>query len=313
MLASSTTHGEAAYAAERAPAHDHACDEVPELQRLLGGLIELTKPRLSSLVVATAGVGCALAGPPRLDALLITVIGTALSGGGANALNQCLEVGSDAHMARTAARPLPSGRLPLWLAVVWGLALVIAGAAVLALASVLAAGLAILVAALYALVYTPLKQRTPSCTLVGAVCGALPPMIGWAVAADALAPAAWVLFGILFVWQIPHFLAIDWYYRLDYARGGHRMLSHVDPTGALTGRQAVLWTQTLIPLSLLAVPMGLGGWLYAGGALLLGLGFLYLSLRLNRERTAEAARRLFLGSLVYLPLLLGLLALDPTR
>jgi protoheme IX farnesyltransferase len=280
---------------------------------VLRGLLELTKPRLSSLVVASAGVGCALAGPLRLDALLITLAGTSLTGGAANAFNQCLEVGSDAQMSRTAARPLPSGRLPLWLAVSFALLLLVAGALLLALRSPLAAGLSLLTTALYALVYTPLKRRTPSCTLVGAVCGALPPLIGWAVATDALSPASWVLFGILFTWQIPHFLAIDWYHRADYARGGHRMLSHLDPTGALSGRQALLWTQALVPISLLAVPMGLGGWLYASGALLLGLAFLHLAVRLGRERTSEAARALFLGSLAYLPLLLGLLALDPTR
>lgn len=279
----------------------------------LGALVELTKPRLASLVVLTALAGSALAEPVGLETLLVAGLGTALSGGGANALNQCLERGSDAHMARTAGRPLPSGRLPLWLAAGWSLLLIAGGAGLLAARSLLAAALAVLVALLYAFVYTPLKRRTPSCTLVGAVCGALPPMIGWAAAVDRLDPVAWILFGILFAWQIPHFLAIDWYHREDYARGGHRMLSHVDPTGALTGRQAILWTQALIPVTLLAVPLGLGGWLYAGGALLLGLVFLHLAVRLGRERSREAARRLFLASLVYLPALLGLLALDPTR
>jgi protoheme IX farnesyltransferase len=144
------------------------------------------------------------------------------------------------------------------------------------------------------------------------VCGAIPPMIGWAASRGQLDPGAWALFGILFVWQIPHFLAIDWFHRDDYARGGFKMISSIDPTGGLTGRLAVLYTAALLPLSIMATVVGLGGVLYVAGALALGLMFLALSVSLWWTRSREAARRLFLGSLVYLPLLLGLLAVDPT-
>lgn len=288
------------------------------LERLPGGdvaaaLLELTKPRLSGLVVVTAMAGTALAGSTDPLLYLWVALGTFLCSGAASAMNQLLEAGTDARMSRTATRPIPSGRLPGWVAASWAILLLAAGGSLLCeLGSPLASGLAMLVAVLYVLVYTPLKQRTPSCTLVGAVCGAIPPLIGWSAVTGDLTPPASVLFGILFVWQIPHFLAIDWFHREDYARGGHRMLSHLDPTGGLTARQSVLWAQALVPVSLLAVPLGLAGWLYAVGALALGVWFLRRALRMARERSREAARSLFLTSLVYLPALLLLLVGDPT-
>jgi heme o synthase len=275
---------------------------------------ELSKVRLSSLVLLTAAFGFLLA-PGAVDWALFawTMVGTALCAFGANALNQCAECPWDERMERTRARPLPSGRLGSAEALVVSLLMVASGGALLvAFANVLAATLAVSVALIYVLLYTPSKRRTSLCTQVGAVCGAIPPMIGWAAARGALDPGAWVLFAILFVWQIPHFLAIDWFHRDDYARGGFRMISSVDPTGALTGRLAVLYCMALVPLSLMAVVVGLGGVLYLAGALALGLAFLGLGVALNVSRTREAARRLFLASLVYLPLLLSLLALDPT-
>lgn len=276
---------------------------------------ELSKWRLSSLVLLTTAVGFYLGetGPVRLDLLAWTLLGTALCAFGACALNQWAEGSRDERMDRTRERPLPSGRVGRGEALVVASAMVaLGGGALAAFVNVLAAGLAVLVALLYFALYTPLKLRSSLCTQVGALCGAIPPMIGWAGARDALDPGAWVLFSILFVWQIPHFLAIDWFHRADYERGGFCMISGVDPSGRLTGRLTVLYCLALVPLTLMAVVVGLGGYLYLAGALALGLAFLGLGTALHLTRTQAAARRLFVASLVYLPLLLGLLVLDPT-
>jgi protoheme IX farnesyltransferase len=276
---------------------------------------ELSKLRLSLLVVVTTAVGFLLArsGPLDLGLFLATTIGTALCSFGACALNQWAECPWDQRMDRTRTRPIPSGRVGRGEALAVSLGCIGAGGgALLAFVNALAAGLALGVAVLYVVLYTPLKQRSSLCTQIGAVCGAIPPMIGWVGARGALEPGAWVLFAILFVWQIPHFLAIDWFHREDYARGGFRMISSVDPTGALTGRLTVLYSLALVPLSLMAAIVGLGGYLYVAGAVALGLAFLALGVRLHWTRTNEAARRVFVGSLLYLPLLLGLLVLDPT-
>lgn len=281
----------------------------------LGAYAELSKVRLSSLVIVTTAVGFVLAEPGAVRAglLLWALLGTTLCAFGASALNQWAEGGLDLRMDRTRGRPIPSGRVGSNEALLVGLGLVAAGGGLLvAQVNVLSAGLAVLVAALYFLLYTPLKQRSSLCTQVGAVCGAIPPMIGWAASRGALDPGAWVLFAILFVWQIPHFLAIDWFYRVDYARGGFRMISAVDPTGRLTGNLTVIYSLALVPISLMAVVVGIGGYLYLAGALTLGLCFLVLGVALHLTRSQDAARRLFLGSLLYLPMLLGLLVLDPT-
>ncbi len=280
-------------------------------------LVEMTKWRLSSLVAVTTAAGFVLAAqsaPLEVALLSATLVGTLLAAFGANALNQCLEVPLDRSMERTRGRPLPSGRVTLRQAVAWGAALLAGGVGVLAAtAGWLPAALALLVGVLYVGAYTPLKQRTSVNTLVGAVCGAIPPMIGWAAVTGGLEPGAWILFGILFLWQIPHFLAIDWFHRDDYRRGGFCMASSVDPSGGFSGHHAVLYCLTLVPVSALAPAVGLGGWLYLVGALVLGSAFFGLGLVLWVTRTRAAARGLFLGSLAYLPLLLGLLVLDPTR
>lgn len=276
---------------------------------------ELSKFRLSLLVVVTTAVGFLLArtGPFDLGLFLATTLGTALCSFGACALNQWAECPWDQRMDRTRTRPIPSGRVGRGEALAVSVVCLVAGAgALLAFVNALAAGLAVGVAVLYVVLYTPLKQRSTLCTQVGAVCGAIPPMIGWVGARGALEPGAWVLFAILFVWQIPHFLAIDWFYRADYERGGFRMISSLDPTGVLTGRLTVLYSLALVPLSLMATIVGLGGYLYVAGALALGVGFLALGVRLHWTKSNEAARRVFVGSLLYLPLLLGLLVLDPT-
>lgn len=284
---------------------------------LAGAYLELVKARLSGLVAFTAGVGALLAGShtglPAGAQVAWSLLGVTLAAFGANALNQWLESPFDSRMARTCGRPLPSGRVSPRGAFLFATLLVLAGAAVLAATGgALPAGLTLLVAALYVLAYTPLKRRTSLNTLVGAVVGALPPMIGWAAVTGRLDPGAWALGAILFAWQIPHFLAIDWIHRADYERGGYRMLSDVDPTGRLTGFLAVLYALALLPASLSASLAGLGGWLYPPGAVGLGLLFAGLTVAFSRRRDQASARRVFLASLVYLPLLLGLLALDPT-
>jgi len=276
---------------------------------LLGDLLTLTKPRLNFLVVATTMAGFYL-GAERVDLVLLfhAVVGTALVAGGAAALNEVLERDTDALMRRTRRRPLPDGRLATSTAA--GFAAVISAAGILQLwlgANGLAAGVALATLVTYAFVYTPLKRRTSLSTLVGGVPGALPPMIGWAAATDSLSLGAWVLFAIVFLWQMPHFLAIAWLCREDYARAGLPMLPVVEPDGRSTSQQVVLYATVLVPVSLLPTLVGLAGRAYFVGAALLGLAFLALGARFALRRNNEAARRLFLGSISYLPLLWGLL------
>ena len=214
-------------------------------------------------------------------------------------------------MERTRGRPLPSGRLSPDSALAFGVLCSTAGLLALALGvNLLAAALAAATLVSYLFIYTPLKPRTALCTLVGAVPGALPPLIGWAAARGELGLAAWPLFFILFLWQLPHFLAIAWTWREDYARAGFRMLPVLDPEGGSTGRQIVLYCLALIPVSLLPAAMGSFGWLYFLTALAGGLGFLACGLATARTRSAPSARRLFFASILYLPLLLTTMTLD---
>ena len=281
----------------------------------LAACVEMTKYRLSSLVVVTAGAGYLLADPEGAFAwgvFLVALVGTTLAAFGANVLNQCLEVERDRQMERTAQRPIPSGRLTRAEGTLWGVSLLVVGTALLiAGVNLLAAFLAFLVAALYVGVYTPLKPRTSLNTLVGAVCGAIPPMIGWVARTGEISGGAWLLFAILFAWQIPHFLAIDWYYKDDYKAGGFCMASSVDGTGRFSAQQAVVYCLALLPISLLGPLAGLGGTIYAAGAVLLGTAFLALAVKWMIQRTRRDARQLFFASLAYLPLLLGLMVLDP--
>ncbi len=278
----------------------------------VGVLLELSKARLSALVLLTTLVGYMLAGSDAsLANVLATLVGTALAAFGANALNQCIEADRDARMNRTRRRPLPSGRLsPRW---AWSYALSVAAAGPLLLAAAvgpLPAALAALCELIYVFAYTPLKVRTPLNTLVGAVCGAIPPMIGWSAATGRLELGAWVLAAILFCWQIPHFLALAWLYRDDYRAGGFRMLPEVDPAGRLTGGAALLYSLGLLAVSLLLHPLGIVGPLYVAGATLLGLLLIGGSVWLWMQRTHTSARRLFLASVIYLPLLLALMVFD---
>ena len=281
----------------------------PQASARAADFLALTKPRLNLLVVATTLAGYYL-GAERFDPGLLTstVVGTALVAGGATAFNQIFERNTDALMRRTRTRPLPGGRMRVVTAVWFALALSLGGLALLAVgANRLAAGVAAATLLSYALVYTPLKSKTSLSTLVGGVPGGLPAMIGWAAATNTLSAEAWVLFAIVFLWQMPHFLAIAWLCREDYARAGLPMLPVVEPDGRSTGRQVVLYASVLVPVSLAPTLVGLAGRVYFGGALILGLIFLGFAVQFARQRTNDTARRLFLGSISYLPLLWGLM------
>jgi heme o synthase len=272
--------------------------------------VELAKPRITVMVVFTALVGfvTASADSPWTLVLAAALAGTGLVAAGASVLNQVMERDTDALMLRTRMRPIPSGRVSPGEARAFGL-LLTAGGLVLLLGAcgLLAAAVAFTTWASYLFAYTPLKRRTSLATLVGAVPGALPPVIGWAAARGRLDPGAFILFAILFLWQIPHFLAIAWLYRDDYARAGFPMLPVLDREGTLAGRQAVLHSLALLLVSLAPVVAGLAGPIYLAGAFLLGVALTLFALRLARARDLVAARALFLASLVYLPTLSCLL------
>jgi protoheme IX farnesyltransferase len=268
--------------------------------------VALTKPRLNVLVVATSAAGYYLGARTGTDPLAMAsaVGGTALVAGGAAVLNQVYERDTDALMRRTRMRPLPDGRVPPTDATLFGLALSAAGLGLLATrANLLAASLAIATLVIYLTVYTPMKRRTPLATLVGAVPGALPPLIGWTASHGAISMGGVALFAIVFFWQIPHFMAIAWLYRDDYGKAGFPMLPVVEPEGRRTGRQAVMYALALVPVSLVPAIVGVSGMVYAGIALILGIALFWLAVQFATARTDEAARRLFLGSITYLPLL----------
>lgn len=275
--------------------------------------LELTKPRITFLVTLTALVGFVAASPGVVSGpdLVAALLGTALVAGGASVFNMILERDTDARMRRTQSRPIPSGRLRPLEAGVFGAALTLAGLAeLLWLSHPLAAGVAFATWASYVFIYTPLKRVTSLSTLVGAVPGALPPVIGWAAARGTLDPGAFVLFAILFLWQIPHFLAIAWIYRDDYERGGLPMLPVLDREGRVTGRQAVANTLALLLVSLGPVAAGMAGRVYLVGAVVLGLGATAVALRAAVLRTQAAARGLFLASVLYLTGICALLLLN---
>jgi protoheme IX farnesyltransferase len=284
---------------------------LPLCRSRLADYLELTKPRVAVLVLFTvaAGVWLGSAGAADLVCLVHAVLATGLIAGGASALNQLLERHSDALMRRTESRPLPAGRLQPAEVLVFGLALGVGG--LVYLAAAVRQPLAVLVAAFtflsYVFLYTPLKRRTSLNTLVGAVPGALPPVIGWTAARGELGPGALVLFLILFIWQVPHFLAIAWIYREDYARAGLVMLPGLDATGAVTGRQMTIYSLTLLPVSLLPVLVGVAGTGYLIAAIALGLAFLASVLGFLHEANNAQARQVLRASLIYLPLLLAFL------
>jgi protoheme IX farnesyltransferase len=273
----------------------------------------LVKPRVNALVVATTFGGYYLGAGSALNAgtLVNTVAGTFLVAAGAAALNQVFERDTDALMRRTRHRPLPDGRVLPASAAAFAVLLTTVGLAeLLTGANLLAAAVAAVTFGTYVFVYTPLKRHSSLATLVGGIPGGLPPVIGWAAARGTVSLEAWVLFAIVFLWQMPHFLAIAWMCRDDYARAGFPMLPVVEPDGRSTAAQIVLYGAALVPVTVLPAALGMAGPVYLAAALALGLLFLTLGLRFARRRERETARLLFLGSVAYLPLLWAIMLID---
>lgn len=278
--------------------------------------LELTRPRIAVMVLFTVGLGALLAAPtaPDLAVLFHVVLGTGLVAAAASVLNQFLERGTDARMRRTENRPLPAGRVHPAEALALGVLLGAGGILYLLVSlrqpwtPLIASGTLVS----YVALYTPAKRRTTLNTLLGAVPGALPPVIGWsAMTGGSVGALGWVLFLVMFLWQVPHFLAIAWIHREDYARAGLRMLPCLDPRGTATGRQMVLYCLTLLPVGLLPATMGAAGLFYVFGTLALGIHFLGTALEFLGRPDNATARRVLVASLIYLPLFFGLLFLDP--
>ncbi len=279
----------------------------------IGDLVELVKARLTLLVLLTTAVGFYLGAddPINYAALLHAVLGTAGAAAGAAALNQWWEYNLDAMMQRTRSRPVPAGRMRPRGALVLGAALSIFGVAYLAfVCNALSAALAAITIIIYIFAYTPLKRVSTFNTALGAVPGALPPMIGWAAARGTLNAGAWMLFAILFFWQLPHFFAIAWMYRDDYARAGFQMISSEDRTGERSASQSVFFCMILFIVAGLPAFLGIATVFYLLAELILGAVFLAAAMRFLKTRTRADARRLFLTSIIYLPLLLGALVLS---
>ena len=286
-----------------------------ERRRVATDLFALTKPRVVLMVLVTTLVGFYVGSPGPLDfgRLVHAIVGTALAAAGTLALNQYLEREVDGRMSRTRMRPLPDGRIEPLEALAFGALVTVAGLAYSVIAVGPLAGLVTLATTvLYLFAYTPLKLRTPFCMIVGAVPGALPPVTGWVAARGEFGAGAWILFSILFLWQLPHTLAIARLYRDDYARAGVRVLPVVDPDGDSTERQIVIGCLALLAAGLLPAVSGLAGVAYFTGALLLGLVFLAFGMAQAVAPSTAAARRVLFASLLYLPALLVLLALDKT-
>jgi len=277
-------------------------------------LADLFKARLTALVLLTTLVGYYMGRRSNpVDGVLLfhTLLGTGLLACGAAALNQYLERRWDTQMRRTARRPLPAGELQPLTALFIGACVSVIGMIWLSLkVNTLTGFLGALTLASYLFVYTPLKRLTPLNTLIGAVPGALPPLMGWTAACDEVTAAGWSLFAILLFWQLPHFLAIAWMYRDEYAGAGFVMLPAVDPTGEKTGRQAVCHTFGLLPISLAPFVFQIAGEIYLMGATILGMAFLWSAIQFSRQLDRGSARKLFFASILYLPLLLGLLVFD---
>ncbi|MEE8129692.1 MAG: heme o synthase [Vicinamibacterales bacterium] len=286
---------------------------LPASPTRVADFLALTKPRLNSLVVVTAGVGFYLGSTGALDlvTLLHAVLGSALVAGGAAAFNQVSERDIDETMERTRRRPIPAGRIQPSEARMFATVLAVVGTAELALATNWLATVVALVALVsYVAIYTPLKRWTPWATLVGAVPGALPPMIGWAAARGELNAGAWVLFCIVFLWQLPHFHALAWMYREDFRRANIPLVAVLDRDGSRTSTHALVYTIALLPISLTPAAVALSGGLYVIGASAAGIAFLFLAVRFALRHSADRARALFLGSLIYLPVLWSLLVVE---
>ena len=275
--------------------------------------LELTKPRITALILICTAVGysfgCGASFRPLM--LLYALVGTALLASGTSALNQWYEADSDGRMHRTRGRPIPAGRMKRSHGFVFGVLVSAAGFAELWLqTNTLTAVLGLFTLLSYLFVYTPLKRHTPLCTTLGAVPGAMPPLIGYAAASGCLDWPALTLFAILFIWQFPHFYAIAWMYRDDYARAGIQMLPVIEPNGESTATRIVACSVLLIPISLLPRLLGMSGSIYASAAVAAGLGLIYFGVRLGRERTSLRARHVLLASVLYLPALFAVMVLD---
>ncbi|MDG2292786.1 MAG: heme o synthase [Phycisphaerales bacterium] len=283
------------------------------LQELPATYGALTKVRLSMLVVVTTGVGFIMASVGPLDwwTLFWTVVGTMACACSANGLNQVVEVRRDTLMDRTKNRPMPSGAISRQHG--WIVAVILGYLGLCALVffvNLAAAGLSLLTMLIYVLLYTPMKLRTTLNTLVGAVVGAIPPLIGWVATGSELSIGAWILAALLFVWQLPHFLALAWLYRDDYDRAGFKMLPGVTGGEHITCEVVLLTTMLLIPLGVTATMIGMTGTAYAIFAIIMGIGWSMLAFTFFRRRDRGSARRVFLASLLYLPLLLGVMIAD---
>ena len=279
----------------------------------LAAFSELTKPRITFLVSLTAMAGFCMGSAGGIDyvKLLNMSIGIALLSSGLSTLNQYLERDLDGLMRRTQGRPLPTGKLSPTEAAMFGISLSAVATTYLAIfINPLSALLGLATFASYLFVYTPLKTKTTLSTVFGAFPGAMPPLIGWVAARGRIGVEAWILFAILFLWQFPHFLAIAWMYRDDYARAGIRMLPVVEPEGRVTGQQIITYTLLLVPVSLLPVAVGISGQIYLFGAVVLGIGFLFFSAKAALVRTTWQARKLLLASVLYLPALFALMVLN---
>jgi protoheme IX farnesyltransferase len=295
------------------PTMETAQAEQRPTRRRVVDFLSLTRPRVVLMVLVTTFVGFSLGsqGAPDWFRLLKTLFGMALAAGGTAALNQYLERDVDRKMARTRLRPLPDGRLKPPEALAFGVAITACGLLALTLLVDPLSGLITAISVVsYLFLYTPLKRKSPLCTLIGAIPGALPPVAGWAATRGELGIEAWVLFAILFLWQIPHSLAIAWLYRNDYAQAGFRLLSVIDPDGRSMGRPIVSHCLALLIVGILPTVIGLTGSVYFVAAFVLGIAFLGCGVGLAVCRSAKAARRLLHASLVYLPVLLLMMVLD---
>ena len=273
----------------------------------------LTKPELTLLSVITALGGAYLAAGNTIPVSLLihAFLGTLFVGSGAGALNQYIERDFDAQMRRTENRPLPAGRIPARHALLFGILLSVTGVLQLFLFThALAAFLAVATLATYLFLYTPLKRLTPFATVIGGIPGALPPLIGWTAVTGNLSMGAWSLFFILFFWQMPHFLALGWMYRKDYARAQYKLLVVLDPTGEVSSRQIMIYCVALLPAVFMPTMVGMLGMIYFVGAMILTSAFLWLAIRLYNDRSNANAKRLFSASLVYLSVLVAMMIVD---
>lgn len=281
-------------------------------ERLLA-FVELTKPRIAFMLVLTSAAGFYLGTKGSFDAVLFVnaMIGITLLAFGVATLNQYVERRTDALMDRTAKRPLPTGKIAPLEALVFGiLQCAVAEVYLYFLVNGLTAFLGLTVIVGYVLLYTPLKTKTSASTAIGALPGAMPPLMGWTAAANEITLGAWALFALLFLWQFPHFLAIAWMYREQYAKAGILMLPVVEPSGRITARQIVLFSIMLVPVTFAPFFLGFAGWIYLAAAVILGIWFLVESIRTARAKSVEMARRLLFVSVLYLPLIFAVLVFD---